>query len=169
MLEMFKAAYNGLKAAGDIAHGFIALKTETEKNAAIIDIQRHVLDGQRALMEADMLHSADLRRIGELEQHIAGMENWDREKERYHLKAIDTGAFACMHKPGMDAGEPAMWLCQTCFEKRHKSPLQFRGQINSVGGGRGQHSKWGCNLCTSEVTVYYTRKPSVLWEPEAEK
>lgn len=166
MLEIIQGAYNGLKAAGDLAQGFIALKTEAEKNTAIIGIQRHVLDGQRALMEADALHSADLRRIGELEQHIAGMENWDRDKERYQLKAIDSGAFAYMHKPGMEAGEPAMWLCQTCFEKRHKSPLQFRGQISNVGAGRGSYSKWGCNLCKSEITVYYARKPSIPWEPK---
>ena len=144
MLEMIQGAYNGLKTATSVVEGIFALKTEAEKNKAIIDIQRHVLDAQRALMEADALHSADLKQIKQLEQQIAGMENWEAEKQRYELKAIDRGAFAYMHKPGMENGEPAMWLCQTCFEKRHKSPLQFKGQDVGSGGtqhGRGSHSR----------------------------
>jgi hypothetical protein len=70
-----------------------------------------------------------------------------------------------MHKPGMEQAEPSIWLCQTCFENRHKSPLQFRGQTHSERGGRGLHSKWGCNSCRAEVTVYYQRNPAKPWEP----
>ena len=166
MLEMIQGAYNGLKTASDLAQGIIALKTETEKNAAIIGIQRHVLDGQRALMEADTLHVADLKRIAQLEQQIADMENWEGEKQRYELKAIDRGAFAYMHKPGMEQGEPPMWFCQPCFEKSHRSPLQARGQVRAPAGGRGMVEQWVCNSCRAEVVAHINRNPATAWNPQ---
>lgn len=152
MLDMLQAGYNGLKVAGDLAQGFFALKSETEKNQAVIDIQRNVLEAQRALMSADGQHTADLKRIEALEQKLAAMEHWEAEKQRYQLSAIDRGAFAYVHKPGMQESEPPMWLCQTCFEKRQKSPLQFREQVI-------RQSQWGCNLCKSEVVVHYQNSP----------
>lgn len=166
MIESIKAGYDGLKATVDIAKGISALKTETAVNQAVIDPQRHVLDAQRALTEAEQIHSTDLKRVAELEEKITGFENWEAEKQRYQLRAIDSGAFAYMQKAGMENGEPAMWLCQTCFEQRHKSALQFRGQPRNPGGGRGLHSVWGCNRCKAEVAVYYARKPSEPYEGE---
>lgn len=115
MIEMFKAGYDGLKAAVDIAKGIEALKTETAINQAVIDIQRNVLEAQRALTNAEQMHAADLKRVAELEQKIAGFEAWESEKQRYQLEAVDRGAFAYVHKPGMESGEPPMWLCQTCL------------------------------------------------------
>lgn len=161
------SAANGFKAVVDIAKGIQSLNTSTEVRQKTSDLLDAVLDARFKLMEAADTQSALLERIKDLEQKIAGFEDWNREKERYQLKAIDRGAFAYMHKPGMENGEPAIWLCQTCFEKRHKSPLQFRAQDVGRGGnaGRGLQSRWGCNLCKSEVTVYYGRQPSTPWEP----
>jgi DNA repair exonuclease SbcCD ATPase subunit len=161
-------AVSGLKAALEIGKGIQALKTSTEVRQKTSDLLDALLDARMKLVEAANTQSALLQQIEELEQKIASFEHWDSEKQRYQLKAIDAGAFAYMHKPGMENGEPAVWLCQTCFEKRHKSPLQFRSQLTSPGGGRGMHAKWGCNLCKAEVMVYYARKPSEPWEPKTD-
>lgn len=160
------AAANSFKIAVDIAKGIHALNTTTEvreKTSALLDA---VVEGRFKLLEASDTQASLLARIKELEQQIASFEDWNREKERYQLKAIDTGAFAYMHKIGMEAGEPAVWLCQTCFQKRHVSPLQFRDQPNEPTGGRGMHARWGCNACKAEVMVSYIRKPSVPWPEE---
>lgn len=169
MIEMLKVGYDSIKATMDITKGFAALKTENAVNQAIFEINRNLLDVQRSLMDAERMHAADAHRIAQLEKQIAESEDWNSDKQRYELKAIDSGAFAYMHKPGMDGGEPPVWLCQTCFEKGHKSPLQFRAQDQGTGGvsHRGTHSRWGCNLCKAEVVVNYTRKPSVLFETNA--
>jgi hypothetical protein len=162
------SAVGGLKAAIDIGKGIQALNTSTEVKQKTGDLLDAVLDARFKLMEAADTQSALLGKIKQLEQQIAGFEDWNSEKERYQLKAIDTGAFAYMHKPGMEDGEPPVWLCQTCFEKRHKSPLQFRAQDRGGGGaasGRGNQSRWGCNLCKAEVVVAYVRKPHIPWEP----
>lgn len=159
-------AVSGLKAALDIGKGIQALNTSTEVKTKTGELLDAVVDARYKLMEAADTQAALLGEIKQLKEQIADFERWDSEKERYQLKAIDTGAFAYMHKPGMEEGEPAIWLCQTCFEKRHKSPLQYRNTPMAERGGRGQHSKWGCNLCKAEVTVYYTRKPSEPWAGE---
>jgi hypothetical protein len=159
-------AVSGLKAALDIGKGIQALNTSTEVRQKTSDLLDALLDARMKLVEAADTQSALLGQIEELKQAIASFEHWNSEKQRYELKAIDRGAFAYMHKAGMENGEPAIWLCQTCFEQRHKSPLQFRGQPRDPGGGRGMHAVWGCNRCKAEIVVYYARKPS---EPYAEK
>ena len=91
MIETIKAGYDGLKAAVDIAKGISSLKTEAAVNQAVIDIQRHALEAQRALTDAEQMHASDLKRISELEEKIAGFENRQTEKQRYDLKAVDAG------------------------------------------------------------------------------
>jgi hypothetical protein len=163
-------AVGGLKAAIDIGKGIQALNTSTEVKQKTGELLDAVLDARFKLMDAADAQSALLDEIKQLKQQIAGFEDWNSEKERYQLKAIDSGAFAVMHKPGMENGEPPIWLCQTCFEKRHKSPLQFvaRDRGSGAAGGRGTHARWHCNLCKSEITVYYGRQPHVPWEHSAD-
>lgn len=165
-ITAISAAANSFKVAVDIAKGIQALNTSTEVRLKTSELLDAVVDGRFKLLEASEAQSTLLARIKELEEKIADFEDWGRQKDRYQLTAVDRGAFAYTHKPGMDDGEPPVWLCQACFEKRHKSPLQFRAQ--DVGRGatssRGTHSRWGCNMCKSEVTVHYNRKPSTAYE-----
>lgn len=165
-LSAISSAASGFKVAIDLAKGINALNTSTEVRQKTSELLDAVVNARFQLLEASDTQAALLERVKHLEQHIAGLEDWDREKERYQLKAIDTGAFAYMHKPGMENGEPAIWLCQTCFQKRQTSPLQYRDQPNRPTGGRGMHCKWGCNSCKVEVMVYYAREPSVPWDPK---
>jgi BMFP domain-containing protein YqiC len=166
-LAAITSALSGLKVATDLAKGVQSLKTDTEVRQKTSDLLDAVLSARATLFEAQETQTTLLQRIKELEQKVASFEDWDREKQRYQLKAIDTGAFAYMHKPGMENGEPAVWLCQACFQKGHVSPLQFRAQDRGTGGagGRGTHSRWGCNLCKAEIVVAYVRQPHVPWEP----
>jgi hypothetical protein len=154
------SAANGFKVAIDLAKGIQALNTSTEVRQKTSELLDAVVDARFKLLEASDTQAALLEHVKELEQQITDFENWNREKERYQLKDIDRGAFAYVHKPGMENGEPPIWLCQTCFEKRHKSPLQFRNQQTTNSGGRGLHSTWGCNSCRAEVSVYYAKSPA---------
>ena len=166
-LTAISSAATGFKVAVDMAKGLQALNTSTEVRLKTSELLDAVLEARFKLLDASDTQSALLERIKDLEQQIAGFEDWNREKERYHLQAIDRGAFAYMHKNAMDQSEPPIWLCQTCFERSHKSPLQFRAQDRGSGasGGRGSHSRWGCNLCKAEVVVHYHRNPAKPWEP----
>ena len=166
-ITAISSAIQGFKAAADIAKGMKALETSTEIREKTSELLDAVLDARLKLVEASETQSALLERIKQLEKQIADFEDWGREKERYQLNAVDSGAFAYTYKPGMENGEPPIWLCQTCFEKRHRSPLQFRAQDRGTGAssGRGSQSRWGCNLCKAEVVVHYRRKPNIPWSP----
>lgn len=166
MLAEISAGLGSLKAAFDITKGLNAANTQASINEVKIELQQLILDAQQALSAANDAQSASANRIAQLENQIAAFEDWKAEKQRYQLKAIDRGAFAYVHKPGMEQDEPAMWLCQACFEKRHRSPLQYIAQDRGSGAasGRGTHARWGCNLCKTEVVVDYRRKPSAPYE-----
>lgn len=123
MIESIQSAYHAIKGGLDIAQGFQALKTETAINQAVIEIQRGFLEAQRALYEAEMRHSADLRRISGLEEQFIKLKDWQAQKERYELKDTGQGALAYALKNGMETSEPTHWLCPDCYQTGEKSIL----------------------------------------------
>lgn len=170
MLGEISAGLSSLKAASDIIKGLNAANTLTAINEVKIGLQERVMEAREALTAAQEAQSTSLQRIRDLEQEIVQLKDWEAEKQRYQLNAIDRGAFAYMLKPGMENGEPPHWLCANCFGKRHKSFLQFKGQDARspvTGGSRGDHSNYGCDTCKGAVKVYYTRNPLTPWSPSA--
>jgi hypothetical protein len=98
-LTAISSAATGFKAAMGIAKGIQSLTTSTEVRQKTSELLDAVLDGRTKLLEASETQAALLERIKQLEDQIAHFENWDCEKQRYQLKAFDTGAFAYTHKP----------------------------------------------------------------------
>lgn len=160
MLAEISAGLSSLKAASDIIKGLNAANTQAAINEVKIGLQERVFEAREALAAAQDAQSAALQRIRDLEQEIVQLKDWEREKQRYQLNAIDRGAFAYMPKPGMENGEPPHWLCANCFHQRHKAFLQFKGQDRTASGMRGDHSTYGCDRCKATVKVFYTRSPS---------
>jgi hypothetical protein len=142
MLEI-KAAYDSAKAALQIAQGINSLNSETEKNAAIIDVQRNVVDAQRGLSSA-------LETIDQLEREIARLKEWAKEKERYELRAIGDRAVAYAEKASIENPTTPHWLCQPCFDKSEKSAMQFQNVVSPIGG-LGMFGVWRCNRCHADV------------------
>lgn len=163
MLGEISTGLSSLKAAMDILKGLNAANTVATINEVKISLQERVMEAREALTAAHETQAVSLQRIRQLEQEIMELKDWEREKQRYQLQAIDRGVFAYMPKSGMENGEPPHWLCPNCFGKRHKSFLQFKGQDTRLGGGRGDHSTYGCDGCKSTVKVFYTRNPSTPW------
>ena len=153
MIEYFQLAYNSGKAAFDVAKGITALNSEVERNLAVVEIQRLVLDGNANLMAAQQSHSEALNRVDDLEKEILRLKDWSAEKQNYQLKSIDPSGFAYMPKPGMNDGQPPHWLCTNCFEQAQKSILQLKGTV-------GQFSTHHCNRCSGQMAVYARRSPS---------
>lgn len=165
MLAEISAGFSSLKAASDIIKGLNAANTQAAINEVKISLQERIFEAHAALSAAQTAQATTLQRISELEQEIMQLKDWEREKQRYQLNAIDRGAFAYVPKPGMDSSEPPHWLCANCFNRGQKSFLQFKGQDAMPGGGRGDHSTYACDACKSSVKVFYTRNPSKPWNP----
>jgi len=166
MIAEISAGLSSLNTAKQIVQGLNALKSEISVNEAKINLQGLILEAQQGLFAAQQVEAENAKRIANLEHEIVKLKDWSTEAERYELKAIDSGAFAYMLKPGMERGEPPHWLCTNCFEKRQKSIVQFRGQQIDRNGSRGSHSNWGCNSCKAELVLVYTRKPSMPYQPK---
>jgi len=160
MYAEIQAGYAGTKAALDIVKGIFALKSEVDRNQAVIDIQRHVLDAQRALGDAEREYAASAKRIEALEQEIVRMKDWSGEMERYEARDVWHGAMAYVMKHGMENGEEPHYLCANCFINKRKSFLQLKGTLAS-------EAKYGCDACNGSIMISVRAHPKALAEQDA--
>lgn len=161
MIAELQAGYAGTKAALDVAKGIFALKSEVERNQAVIDIQRHVLEAKRALGDAEREYTASLKRIEALEQEIARLKDWSSEMARYQARDVYRGAIAYVMKPGMENGEEPHYLCANCFIDKRKSFLQLKGTS-------AMEAKYGCDACGGSIAISNRAHPKALAERDAQ-
>ena len=128
----------------DIAKGFFALKTEAEKNAAILSIQREALETQQA-------YSGALKRVEDLEQEIMRLKDWSAEKQDYVLADTGQGSLAYEYLEGVESGHPAHWICPQCYEEGKKSILKH--ETLPVGRAR----TLACHRCGFDVVTHGVR------------
>ncbi|HYM98839.1 MAG TPA: hypothetical protein VET25_03785 [Aestuariivirgaceae bacterium] len=100
----------------DMARGLKDINDATIRNAAVIELQEHILAAQSA-------QATLVERVGSLEQTVASFEKWDAEKQKYELREISPNSFAYALKDA-HGGEPAHLICANCYEKRTKVILQ---------------------------------------------
>ncbi|HYV32729.1 MAG TPA: hypothetical protein VEO53_16700 [Candidatus Binatia bacterium] len=111
-----------LKAARDIAEGLINLRDTAKFQGAVVELQGKILAAQ-----SDQF--ALLERARELEAKLARLEAWEAEKRRYQLKDFGGSTFAYELRPEAADGEPPHRICPNCYQKGHKSILQFQFQV----------------------------------------
>lgn len=124
MIDLFASAYGSAKAAYEIAEGYIALKTATERNEAVIAIQRSVLEYQRTISLAEREYATSLKQIDALEAEISRLKDWSAEKNRYALQDTGQGSLAYRLKDGVVPPEPGHWICPNCYQDGKKSILK---------------------------------------------
>lgn len=138
------ATVTGLKAAGDIVNGLLSAKTSSAINAAVAELNSHLLTVQREAMAANAEQFAMVEEIRTLKEEIATMKAWDCEKERYKLTIIgDTGIVTYALQEAMSNSEPPHYLCTHCYEDGRKSILSPRKRKNT-------HVMFVCGRCGDE-------------------
>lgn len=162
MIAELTMGLQSLNAMTELLKVLNATSTQTQINTVKLGLQEGLLDAQRALFAAQTAQAADAAHIRELEERIVKLNDWEFEKQRYELKAIDSRAFAYMFRSGMNTGEPSHWLCTNCFENGKRSVLQSRG-ASQRDGPNGIQTIWGCNACKGEVSVFFRRTPAEPW------
>jgi Zn finger protein HypA/HybF involved in hydrogenase expression len=115
---------SSLKAASDIVKGLNAANTQTLVNEVKISLQNHILEAQQSLATAQTAQATLIERISTLEQEIVSLKDWEREKQRYELKALYSGSLAYAVKESMRGSEPLHFICASCYQKGRKSILQ---------------------------------------------
>jgi hypothetical protein len=146
-LGSITAAVSSLKVAGDIAKGLISLKTASEVQAKAIELNGAIIDAQHQIFAANAAQSALLERVRELEGQLARMQNWDTQKKRYKLAAPFPGCMVYALQKTSSDGEPAHYLCASCYQKGQAAILQGR---ETNGPGRST-AVYLCFTCKSEA------------------
>ncbi len=126
------AAIASLKTAGEIAGSFIKIRDQTMIRAKVIELQSIILSAQSSALAAQGEQSALLQEKRDLERHIADLEAWNREKDRYELKEVVVGVFAYSLKPDAQSADPPHRICANCYERGRKSVLQKDGAIRDA-------------------------------------
>ena len=158
MASEILAGLGAFKPMLDLAKGLKDVNDAATRNTVAIELQEKIL-------AAHAEQSALIERVGELEAQVAEFETWDAEKQRYELTDFGSGTFAYVLKPSMSGSEPSHRICEACYQKGHKSILQFRHRIPT-----GQ-DKYACPACKtdfflgehSEPPVIRTRGPGRSW------
>jgi len=130
MLSETVTALGGLKTAFDVAKALISAKSDSERLAAIADLQAALIDiqHQTLALQAAMAELQDeaitLRRSNET------LQRRSTDLSRYQLVKFDeTGAAAYRLRPEHVGGDEIdHYLCPNCYQKGEKSILQEDGR-----------------------------------------
>jgi hypothetical protein len=159
VMGLIQSTVSGLKTAGDIAQSMLELKTLSEVQGKVIDLQRAILSAQSSALSANADQFAMVEKISTLKKEIADIKAWESEKERYKLVSPWEGAIAYAVKKSMCNSEPPHWICTKCYEDGRKSIL------NPDKNPKG-FSLFACPVCSSKMLYQYMDVPDPEYAPE---
>ncbi len=122
-LSPFQGTISGLKLAGDIAKTLFELKSLSDVQAKVVELQSAILSAQNSALAANAQQTAMIEEIRHLREEIARVKAWEQEKQRYKLICPWPGIVLYALKESCSAAEPPHWICTKCYEERRKSIL----------------------------------------------
>ena len=155
-LSLIQGTISGLKLAGDIAKGFMDLKSMADVQGKVIELQSAILSAQSSALSANADQAAMIEAIRELKEEVARVKAWEAQKQRYQLQPIwERSAVVYALKESMSLGEPPHWICTKCYEDGLRMMLQPRVAKDGKG-------VLACPSCKSELHNKYrgTDEPS---------
>ena len=144
-----------LKAAGDVAKGLVDIRDTVKFKDAVIKLQTQILSAQQGALRAQARETQMAEELRSLKAHVAEIEAWSAQKERYVLKELRPGVLVYALKPGMEGGEPPHQICQTCYQRGKRSILHADEQHNEV-------YRLTCHECGTQLQIGFVYPPSIL-------
>ncbi len=152
---LIQGAISGMKTAGNIAQSFLELKSLSEVQNRVIDLQSAIMSAQSSALSAQSEQSDMINRIRTLEKEMADIETWEQEKKRYILhKPEYVQGFVYAVKKFVEIPEPAHYICTTCCENGKKSILQPQ-DIPAAPSEDGRHVNLVCHVCDLVIKTAY--------------
>lgn len=132
MIEIatISAAISSLQSAAEIAKGMIGLRDTAMIQGKVIELQSAILAAQSSALAAQSDQFGLIEKIRALEEDIARVKAWEREKEKYELKELQPRSFAYAVKADAKGTQPAHYICANCYEQGEKRILQQRDYLN---------------------------------------
>lgn len=125
-LTLIQGAVSSLKTAGDIAKGFLQLKSLAELQGRVIELQSAILSAQTNALAAQSDQFAMLEEMRALKAEIAQVKAWEAYKQRYQLVSPFQGTAVYALRKSMSDGEPPHYICTNCYENGKRSILQCK-------------------------------------------
>jgi hypothetical protein len=122
-ISLIQGTISSLKLARDITKSLLELKTLSEVQAKVIELQSAILSAQDNAFEANAHQTAMIEEIRNLKEEIARVKAWEEEKQRYKLINPFLGTVLYALKKECSASEPPHWICTKCYEEGRKSIL----------------------------------------------
>jgi hypothetical protein len=154
-MQSMSIAVSSVRAAGEIAVGMMSLKTTTEVQAKAIELNQKIIEAQHQLFAANATQSALAERIRDLESQLARLQVWDTQKRRYKLATPFPGCVVYALQKAMSDGEPAHYLCASCYQRGEKSILQGRTPLQPKAGQGRAYAQYFCTVCKAEATTHW--------------
>ncbi|MEK7810249.1 MAG: hypothetical protein AAB278_00335 [Pseudomonadota bacterium] len=149
-MALIQGAITGLKTAGDIAKGFLELKSIADVQGKVIELQSAILSAQSSALAAQGEQSSLVQRIRDLEDEITNVKAWGTQKIRYKLASPCDGSMVYALQKSMCDGEPPHYICTNCYQAGKRSILQIRQPTNSI-----QLTVFVCPICKAEAPTQY--------------
>lgn len=144
-MSLIQGTISGLKAAGDIAKGLLELKSISDVQGKVIELQSAILAAQSSALSANADQAAMVDEIRQLKEEIARVKAWEAQKQRYKLTSLWEGAVVVYAlKESMSESEPPHWICTKCYEDGMRMILQPRKNSAAM-------TVLSCPHCKSEI------------------
>ncbi|OGR01126.1 MAG: hypothetical protein A2511_16395 [Deltaproteobacteria bacterium RIFOXYD12_FULL_50_9] len=142
-MSLIQGTVAGLKAASDIAKGFLELKSIADVQTKVIDLQSAILSAQSSALSANAEQSAMIEKIRALKEEITSIKKWEEEKKRYALVNPWSGFVTYALKKESSNSEPPHLICTKCYEDGRKSILNPKKNTS--------HALLYCPVCKAEM------------------
>lgn len=142
---------SSLKASTDLTKALLGIRDAQLVREKAVELTSEIMSAQASAMSAQAVQAELTERVRDLEQRIAELEDWGREKERYQLTQVANGVLAYELRAGMDNGEPPHMICANCYQRGRKSLLQTETRDPR------RVRMLVCQACNAELITYGIR------------
>ena len=148
-MAIIQSTVTGLKTAFDIVQGMSKLKTMSEVQGKVIELQQVILAAQSDAMTANAQQYAAADELRKLKEELSRTKHWETEKTRYALFETDRhGLVVALRKSQAVVGEPAHFLCAHCFDNGKKAILNNMRSPDHF-------TVWLCPSCKTQIPTGY--------------
>jgi hypothetical protein len=123
MATWLDAIMSPLNAAGEGIQKLIETRDLVKFGDVLGKVHAQVLSAQQGALAAQAREATLSEEIRTLKKHVADLEAWEAEKQRYELVALAPNVMAFSIKEAVRGNEPPHYVCANCYQEGKKSFL----------------------------------------------
>jgi predicted RNA-binding Zn-ribbon protein involved in translation (DUF1610 family) len=124
MIPEIQAGIASAKASFDLLKAIKGVSDAAKINAAVIELQQHILSAQQSLLDAQETINLLTAEKAELESRLAKHSEWETRRSEYHLTEVRPGLTVYAFQPATESEMAPHWACPKCFADEKIQILQ---------------------------------------------